>query len=235
MKKILLLGSILLSACSLFAQQLEGTYKNGLDSIAFSNNKVLFRITGFAGLTVAQVGEGSYEMMDNYLLIDTDDYSGFKSSSQAMEGTRKDTCIVKVVGMHNYPIQTVLAESKNKSNNLIQGKVTNSEGKIFFTEIDKMALITVSAMGYNTISFEYEPGNDYLIKLAENEIIEQRTVVFKVNFIDDETISLLLLADDFKGGKDSSKELKKLDKKARKNNLLDKRLKKVYTPYERKM
>lgn len=235
MRKILLLISILLSTCSLSAQQLEGTYINGSDSIAFVNDKVTFRITGFAGLSVAQVGEGSHEMVDNFLLVHTDDYSGLKSAYQALEGSRKDTCVVKVVGIQNYPLQTVLVESRNKSKKLIRSKVTDSEGKIYFTDNEKIVFITVSAMGYNALSFKYEPGKDFLAKLAENDIIEQRTVVFKMDIIDDETISLLLLTDDFETGKNRSNELKKMEKRARKSNLLDKRFKKVYVPYQRKI
>lgn len=235
MKKLLLLASILLSVCSLFAQQLEGTFKNELDSLAFTNDKATFRLTGFAGLSVAQVGEGRYELADSFLLIHTTDYSGLKSSSQTLEGSRKDTCVVKVVGSYNYPIPTILVESRNKSNKLVEGKVTDSEGKIYLSVNDKMTSIAVSAMGYNAIAFDYTPDKDYLVRLAENEIIEQRTVVFTIDLIDDETISLLLLTDDFDAGKNRGNELKKLEKKARKSNLLDKRLKKVYVPYERKI
>ncbi|NLY23781.1 MAG: hypothetical protein GX042_02045 [Bacteroidales bacterium] len=235
MKKHFLLATILLSACSLFAQQPEGTYKNGLDSLAFTNGKATFRLTGFAGLSVAQVGEGSYELTDQFLLIHTTDYSGFKSSSQALEGSRKDTCVVKVVGMHNYPIQTILVEAKNKSDKMVEAKVTDSEGKIYLTMDDKMTSLAVSSLGYNAIAFDYTPGKDYLVRLAENDVIEARTVVFSIDFIDDETISLLLLTDDFDTSKNKVKELQKLEKKARKSKLLDKRLKKVYVPYERKL
>ncbi len=235
MKKILLLVSILLSTCSLAAQQLEGTYTNGSDSIAFTSDKAIFRLTGFAGLSVAQVGEGNYEVADQFLLIHTDDYSGLKSSYQSVEGSRKDSCVVKVVGLHNYPLPTVLVESRTRSNKLIRSKVTDTEGKIYFTDNEKIEFIAVSAMGYNAISFDFEPGKDFLVRLVENEIIEQRTVVFKIAIIDDETISLLLLGDDFEADKNRGNELKKLDKKARKSNLLDKRFKKVYVPYERKM
>jgi len=235
MKKKLLLATILFSACSLFAQEMEGTFKNGLDSLAFTNGKAIFRLTGFAGLSVAQVGEGSYEMEENFMLIHTTDYSGFKTTTQPLEGSRKDTCVVKVVGRHNYPIQTILVEAKNRSGKLVEAKVTDSEGKIYLKVNEKMTSIAISAMGYNAISFDYTPGKDYLVRLAENEIIEESTVVLKTELIDDETISLLLLSDDFDAGKNRSNELKKLEKKALKSNLLGKRLKKVYVPYERKI
>mgnify|MGYP000861563952 CR=1 FL=1 len=81
---------------------------------------------------------------------------------------------------------------------------------------------------------QYTPGKNYRIKLAENDIIENKTVAFKINFIDEETLSLLMLADDFNIDKDKDKELRKLEKRAQKSNRLDKRLKKVYVPYIRK-
>ena len=98
-----------------------------------------------------------------------------------------------------------------------------------------MEKIAVSAMGYDDITVDYTSGKDYLITLAENEIIEHSTVVFSIRTVDDETISLLLLTDDFKEGKNRLADLQKLEKKTRRRNLLEKRLKKVYVPYVRKM
>jgi hypothetical protein len=60
-------------------------------------------------------------------------------------------------------------------------------------------------------------------------------VVFYIETVDEETISLLLLTDDFRAGKNKLVELQKLEKKVRKRNLLEKRMKKVYVPYIRKM
>ncbi|WP_298649327.1 hypothetical protein [uncultured Proteiniphilum sp.] len=234
MKRILLLAGILLSGIPLIAQQLEGTYKNGADSIAFSNEKVTFRISGFGGLSSAQVGEGTYELNGNYLLIHTSDYPGEKSSFQLLDGSRKDTCVIKTVSLQNYAVQGILVESRNKSGKLISSKVTGNDGRIFFTPCDKITSISTSPMGYNSISFDHIPGKDYLIKLAENDIIENSTVVFAIRSIDDETISLLMLTEDFNTGKDRDKDLQKLEKKARKSNKLDKRLKKVYIPYSRR-
>lgn len=233
MKKILLLAVILLSGASLSAQQWEGTYKSGSDSIVFSGNQVTFRITGFAGLSVAQVGEGSYVQYGDFLIIETTEYSGPRSTFQALEGSRKDSCVVKVVDRQNYPVQSVLVESRGNAHKLIEGKVTDSDGKIYLKETEKVGFIAVSAMGFNGIEFGYIPGKDFLVRLAENEIIENRTVVFRTKTIDDETMSLVLLTDEFNEGGNREKELQKLEKKARKSNRIDKRLKKVYVPYER--
>lgn len=231
MKRILLLAGILLSGISLFAQQLDGTYKNGADSIAFSNEKVSFRISGFGGLSSAQAGEGTYDLTDDYLFIHTSDYSGNKTTFELLDGSGKDTCIVHTVSPQNYAVQGILVESRNKSGKLITGKVTGNDGKIFFTPCNKIASISATSLGYNSISFDYTPGKDYRVKLAENDIVENKTVAFKISFIDEETLSLLMLTDDFNTGKNKDKELQKLERKARKTNKLDKRLKKVYVPY----
>lgn len=233
MKKILLLTAILLSGTALFAQ-LDGTYKIGTDSIAFSGEKVTFRISGFGGLSSAHVGEGKYELSGDYLFIHTSDYSGDKTSFELLEGTKKDTCVVHAVSSQNYAVQGILVESRTKSGKLVSGKVTGNDGKVFFTPCNKIASISAICLGYNPISFNYTPGKDYQIRLAKNDIVENKTAVFKINFTDQETLSVLMLTDDFNLKKERDKELQKLEKKAQKSNKLDKRLKKVYVPYTRK-
>lgn len=234
MKKYFLLMCNLLLTVTLSAIQPDGTYKNGSDSLAFIDGKAIFHITGFAGLSTAQVGEGSFEQIDHFLLIETTDYSGPKSVYQTLDGSQKDSCLVKVIGTHNQPLRNILAEACTNSGKILEGKVTGNDGQVYFRNNDKVEKIVVTALGYDDITFGYTPGKDYLVTLAENEIIENSTVVFSIRTVDDETISLLLLTDDFKGGKDRLADLQKLEKKIRKRNLLEKRLKKVYVPYVRK-
>jgi hypothetical protein len=78
-------------------------------------------------------------------------------------------------------------------------------------------------MGYHPITFDFSMGKDYIIKIAENDIIENRTVAFRINIIDDKSFSILLLSDDLKTNKDLEKELTKLNKRASKSNLIEKR------------
>lgn len=234
MKKIRLLAGILLSGTSLFAQQFDGTYKNNADSIAFSNERVIFRISGFGGLSSAHVGEGTYEVADDYLFIHTSDYSGDKTTCDLMENSGKDTCVVHTISQQGYAVQGILVESRTKSGKLIEGKVTGNDGKVIFTPCNKIGSISARSLGYDPISFDHTPGKDYRIRLAENDIIENKTAAFRINFIDEETLSLLMLTDDLSTGKNRDKELQKLEKKAQKTNKLDKRMKKVYVPYIRK-
>lgn len=234
MQKILLLAGILLTGIPLYAQQLGGTYKNDTDSIAFLNDKATFRISGFGGLSSAHAGQGTYELEGNYLFIHTSDYTGKKTTIETLDSSGKDTCFVHAVSPQNYAIQGILVESRTKSGKLVSGKVTGNDGKIFFTPVEKISTIEVKSLGYHPASFSFTPGKDYRIKLAENDIIENKTAVFLLRTIDDETISLLMLTDNFNMQKEKAKELQKLEKKVQKSNKLDKRLKKVYVPYARK-
>lgn len=214
------------------AQTLNGTYKNGSDSLFFSDEFITFRISGFGGLSSTLVGEGTYEIVDNYLLVHTDEYSGKKSNFEELPGSRNDTCIVKVVAANNYPVQGILIESKNKSGKTIAAGVTGNDGIVFFTDIDKGVSISASAMGYNSIEFNNKAGSDYLVRLADNDVIEEKTAVFRFNEIDEETVSILLLTDDFNNEKKREDEIKKLEKKARKSNRIDKRYKKEFESFD---
>lgn len=230
-KNLLLLTTLFLSGFTLIAQQMNGTYKNDTDSIAFSDESVMFRISGFGGLTSAHAGEGTYEIDGNYLFIHAKEFTGDKSSAVTREGERKDTCEVQVFTPQNYSAQGILVESRNKSGKVISGKVTENDGRVLFSPCDKIVSISASSLGYNAISFDYISGKDFRVRLAQDDIIENRTAVFKINFTDEETLSLLMLTDNFQPGKNEEKELQKLEKRVRKSNKLDKRLKKVYVPY----
>lgn len=231
MKKTILLIAVLLNGLLISAQTLTGTYKNGADSLQFTNDHVTFYISGFGGLSSAQVGEGKYEIVDNYMLVHTSEYSGNKTTFQELGGSKNDTCVVKIVGLNNYSIKGVLVESKNKSGKTISAGVSDNEGKVFLINNEKSVNIGATAMGYNSIEIDYNSGNDYLIKLAENDVIEDKSVVLRFNEIDEETISILLLTDNFNTDKKQEDELKKLEKRARKNNRIDKLYKREYEPF----
>lgn len=234
MKKILLLITVLTLGLHGVAQPISGTYKNGTDSLVFNGERVIFSVSGFGGLSTTQAGEGTYERVEDFLMIHTTDYPGDKSSFEVQESTKSDTCVIRVMSLNNYAIQGVLVEPNNSSRKNPGGSVTGGDGRIYLTDTDKTESITVSGMGYNSITFDYQPGNDYLVRLAENDIIENQTVVFQFIEVDDETLSLLLLTDDFDTSKRKDRELKNLKKRARKSNRIDKRFKKEYEPYVRR-
>ncbi len=215
------------------AQSLSGTYTNGTDSLIFNEDQVRFRVSGFGGLSSTQTGAGTYEREGNFLLVHTTGYPGAKATFQELNGSRDDTCVVKIVGLNNYPIQGILVEPDKVSRKEIGGKVTGNNGMIYLPNTGKLGTITVSGMGYNTVTIDYRPGFDYLVRLTDYEVIEDKTVVFEFKEIDDETLSVILLTTEFKSSKKIDNELKKLEKRARKNSLIDKRFKKEREPYVR--
>ena len=223
MKKIIYFIFLFVFSLTISAQHLDGSFINGNDSIVFSDDNVSFSITGFAGLSTVQVGEGTYEINDDFLLVHTKEYTGDKTTFQELNGAKTDTCTVRVMSINNYPVQGILVESKNNSGKIINASVTGSDGRILVTDYDKVSKLTASAMGYHPITIDFSPGYDYIVTIAENDIIENRTVAFRFNKIDDETFSLILLSDDLQSNKDLEKELAKLVKKARKTNLIEKR------------
>lgn len=233
MKLNIIALSLLLLSFSVNAQQPEGTFTNGEDSIVFNNNNVKFKITGFAGLSSAQVGEGQYEIIDDFMLIHTGDYSGNKSVYEELDGSKSDTCVVNVISYSGYPLPGILVESKNKSGKTTGAQVSGNNGKILLINLDKTVGISASGMGYNPISFNYTPGKDYQVKIAENDIIENRTIVLRYNKIDDESVTFLLLSDDFDSSKNIEKGLAKIEKRARRSNVLPKLYTRENAPFRR--
>lgn len=231
MKRFIFLIIIPIISFTVFAHEMEGIYKNGSDSLVFSGDNITFSVSGFAGLSSVQVGEGKFELFGNFILVNTTNFSGEKSSFQELVGNKKDTCIVEVVSKLNYPVQGILIESINSSNKTVSAKVTGNDGKATLVNQDKTSKLKVSALGYNTITVDFKKDKDYLVKIAENIVIENKTVVFSYEIIDDETISLLLLTDDFNSGKNLDNELNRLAKRAKRNNLLHKRYSKELIPF----
>lgn len=181
------------------------------------------------------VGEGEYEYFNDYLLVNTSDYSGEKSVSEPINGSKKDSVVVKVVDPDNYSVQGALTEFLSESNKVIRGIITDDLGKSQHPNDQKIKKVKVTNLGYDDIVFDVVQGKDFLVKLAKSNVIENQTVAFKVKSEDEETLSILLLSDNFDPGKDKMKSLEKLDKKAQKKNVLTKRLKKEYiSTYKRR-
>ena len=70
MKILLTLATILL-ALTLNAQEISGTYFEGPDSISINNNHVKFSMRGNDGLGVVFTGEGTFEVLDDFIIINT--------------------------------------------------------------------------------------------------------------------------------------------------------------------
>lgn len=230
MKKYFILLALISLPSSLLSQQLEGNYKEKSDSLSFSRGKVSFSLSGFGALVTRIIGEGSYELVGDYLLIDTHEYPGEKSAVQILDGVSRDSVTVKVLGPNNYPLQGALLEYMSESGKVIRSDISNELGESQLPRDRKIRKIRVSNLGYDEIRFDVTEGNDFRVTLAKDNVIENQTVVLKISREDEETLSILLLTDNFDPGKEKMKALEKLYEKARKSNLLAKRLKKEYIP-----
>jgi hypothetical protein len=237
MKIILSFALFLATLPPLSAQQLDGTFKANSDSITFSGNNISFSLSGFAGLSTVLAGEGTYEITDNFLIVHTSDFSGEKTKIEVLSGTLNDSIVIKVVDNQNFSVQGIFVEARGRSgrsrDSRIEGRVTNNNGTVYLTKNANINRIDISGMGINNTSFDYNPANDYRVTIARNEVIENSTVVFRFNQIDDETISVLLLSTDFNEGRNRDRALESLERRAQRSNRLEKRLKKEYVPFER--
>lgn len=231
MKKLFLSTCLIFALVALHAQQIEGTYKAGSDSLALSHEKAVFNLGGFGGLSINKIGEGAIEWIDDFLLIRTTDYSGEKTTVEPLNGSRKDTVVVKITDSERFAVQGVLVEWLNASGKTVEANASNDNGYVFHRKNNNIRKVKISMMGYDAIIFDYNTQKDYVIRLAKGDVIEHQTVAFRIKQPTDETIALLLLTTDFDNtAKDKKKELLKLERRAEKQNLLEKRLKKVYIP-----
>lgn len=230
--------SLLVLSASLFSQDLEGNYKNQSDSLLFSNGKVIFNISGFGALFTTMVGEGDYERIENWLLINTGEYSGEKTTHQSMNGNSRDSIAIQITSIENYPIGGAMAEFTTKSGKVAQRLIAAEDGKIHVPRNSKwmknVAKVRISQLGYDEIAFDCTGNRDHLVKLVKNNVVENKTIVFNVQEEEDETLAITLLSMDFAAGKDRVKSLQKIGEKAKKKNVLSKRYKKEYVPYFRR-
>lgn len=225
MKKIHFLLCVLFFAIPIFSQTLDGTYKEDNDILKFNGNHIYFDMEEVGQLT-NNIGEGNFVQVGDFCVVSTNEYKGEKTIAEAIPATKKDTIVITVTDHNNNPLQGVLVESLASSDKIIVGGVTKSDGRLLFLPNKKMKKFRVFEMGYNGLTFDYQPGKDYMVKMSDRNFIENKTVVFRIKPIDEGTIGAMLLSTDFKPGKDQQKSLDALYQKALKKNYIDKRMKK---------
>jgi hypothetical protein len=225
MKKIYLICLILLTSLTIFAQNIEGSYRDGNDLLKFEGTRILFNMEEVGGLS-NHIGNGTYRQINNYIIVDTDEYNGEKTIVERLPQSRKDTISVTIADYHNNPLSGVLVESLSESGKLIMSATTRNDGRLLFLPNAKMKKFRIFEMGFDDIEFDIQPNEDYHVKMSDQKSVENKTVVFRLREIDEETIGVMLLSTDFKQGKDLQKSLDKLYQSALKKNFLEKRMKK---------
>lgn len=228
MNKLVSILIIIFISISTFGQNLDGVYKNQNDSLSFLGSKVAFTLSDFSALSSQIVGEGTYQIINNYLIIDAGDYSGDKTRFKSQDSESKEESIINIVGISGYVFPGVLIEFLSSSNKVIDRAITDENGKAIHPINEKIKTIRVSNMGYNGIDIESKTGIDYSIVMAKNNIIQNQTLVLEIKEHNNDSILIRLLSENFKPGKNQEKDLERLLKIADKRNILSKRLTKEY-------
>ena len=213
--KILLALTAILFSTTAFAQDMNGTYWEGTDSITFTNDRVAFSVKSNDGLGLVFVGEGTFEVLDDYFLIQTEEYKGIKTRVEMNPSEKKDTIQLQLFDEEGYSIKGVRAEFLNKKNKPIGLGVTNENGIVLYKADPKITEIRVVDLLYDKATFDYKKDTDYTVHLVKNRILEDKTVVFKLIDKSDEKITMKLLSTDFNRKNPSVSHLERLDKKTK--------------------
>lgn len=211
--KILLTLATVLFALTLNAQEINGTYYEGPDSISFNNNRVIFSVRGNDGLGVVFTAEGTYEIMDDFILINTETYSGAKTKIETATAEKKDTIQLQLFNEDGFSIKGIRAEFLNSKGSPIALSTSDEHGKIFYRIDPKITAIKVSDLLYDKAIFDYEAGTDYTVHLVKNRVLEDKIVIFKLEDRTDTKLTMKLLSTDFNRNNPSASQLKKLEKK----------------------
>ncbi len=211
--KILLTLATVLCAITLNAQDINGTYVEGSDTITFNDNHITFRVNGNDGVGVIYAGEGTYEMLDDYMMIHTEEYKGVKTRIETAPSEKKDTIQLQLFDENGYSIKGVRAEFLNKKSNPIGLSITNENGIVLYKADPKITGIKVSDLLYDKATFNCEANTDYTVHLVKSRVLEDKTVVFKLIDKKDDKLTMKLLSTDFDKKNPSVSHLIKLDKK----------------------
>lgn len=212
MKILLTLATILL-ALTLNAQEISGTYFEGPDSISINNNHVKFSMRGNDGLGVVFTGEGTFEVLDDFIIINTTNYSGKKTKIETNTAEKKDTIQLQLFNENGFSIQGVRAEFLNRKNKTIDLKISDDHGIVLYKSNPKITAIKVSDLLYDKTTFDYEANTDYTVHLVKNRVLEDKIVIFKLEDRTDTVLTVRLLSTDFNRSNPSTSHLRKLEKK----------------------
>lgn len=212
MKILTILATVLLSL-TLNAQEINGTYFEGPDSLLFNDKHITFSVRGNDGLGIVFVGQGTYELIDDFIVINTETYNGTKTKVVTAPSEKKDTIQLQLFNEDGYSIQGVRAEFLNRKSKPINLSISNDNGIVLHKSNSKIVAIRVSDLLYDKAMFDYESDTDYTVHLVKNRVLEDKIVIFKLEDISDSKLTMKLLSTDFKRNNPSTSQLKRLDKK----------------------
>ncbi len=213
MKHIVLIIVISLFSHITFGQGLTGTYTSGNDLIDFSDNNIKFEIISNGGLVMTFRGQGTYSVVGDFIVIQTNEFDGIKSTVQKECNGQFG---LRVIDESSEPVYAVNVGFYDSKGTIIDGSATDKSGNIKNKTYKPSETIDVRFIGYDQISFNYSPDCYFTVTLEEGNTIENSTVVFKIIEQTENSFELVLLNTNFKHNSPTLRQLKKLDRKSRK-------------------
>jgi len=204
---------------NVIAQMPDGRYYENGDYISFKSDTVLLKVQGLGGITVDLYASGTYEIIDSFLIVKAGQFDGFKSDHTTTKNQGSETKVL-VLDPDGKPIPYCNVKLMDKSDKMISGTTTNEEGIATIYKSNTVARIDFSALGYDNYSVEFLEQLDYQIVLTNYRVIENQTIVFFMNSINDDKLNLILLTTDFKNKGSINSRKKALNKLLRKEEKL---------------
>ena len=213
MKLIVSLFISFLFTQSVLSQNPEGNYIYHSEYIKFYKQNVEFDI--YHGCIAERLrGQGTYEILDNYLLINTGDFNNQSQRSFCISSSTSNDSILFLIksAINGDLIPFAHVQFLDIDNNEIGGFSSDRTGSRLLPNKMNISKIRVSKTFYEPFVFDYEPYSNIYVTLECQSIIEKSTVVFRICSLSENTLQLSLLTTNFARGKNILKSLHKLDK-----------------------
>jgi len=217
MRRIITILTFLLLNLISTAQIDFGIYSYESDYIKISKDSVCFDLTNYGCFITHVRGCGIYNFVDNYLLIETKEYNGLKSTVRELINNT-DSINITIVDQKGKPVIGVMVQFIDSSGNFFGGIVTNNDGIAVFEKQSEIDLIRIIYIACDPIDFKFKSEFDYSVNLVEGNVTEYQTVVFEIISANSNRLKLTLLDTDFKAKKDIKKSLRKIKRHNRKHN-----------------
>jgi len=199
------------------AQQFNGKYYDNEDYLLFEGDSVKIDIQSDGGLTCQIRGIGKYEIIDEFLLINTGEYNLSKSIFTTSEKDEKFTKVL-VRDENGDFIPFVNIAYLDKQDKIFGGGITDFGGVCIIENPEKIVKIRVSFLCSNSVMIDFKPNLDYHVIHAEGWILEHQVLVFRINAMENNRINLTLLTFNYNPDRNIVKSLKRLDRKANKSD-----------------
>lgn len=189
-----------------------GKYYNEEQFLEFTNDSVMFNIYGNGGLLVELIGYGEYKILEDYLIINTAEYSGRKSYFIKEEKPSNINSTLKITDDKYYSLIGVGAgylDSKGKS---FSGTVSDTNGIAHIDTESNIKKLRITFPGYDECYMDYNPSFNYKIILTQGNVLENESIILKFKYLKRDRISLAIIGIIPTKNKPTLKALKKIEK-----------------------